>query len=57
MFRDGIEGWHCRWKDVILANYGFLVQVIIPGGKRSFHIRAGLNRRELFDTVTGRNFN
>jgi len=30
MVRGGIEGWHCRWKDVILAIYGFLVQMIIP---------------------------
>jgi hypothetical protein len=57
MFRGGIEGWHYRWKDVILAIYGFLVQVIIPGGKRYFYIRAGLSRRELFNTITGRKFN
>ena len=60
MFRDGIEDWHCRWKDVNLAIYGFLVQVITPGGKRYdtyFYIRAELSRRELFDTITGRKFN
>ena len=57
MFRDGTESWHCRWKDVILAIYGFLVQEIIPGGKTRFSIRAGLSRRGLFDNITGRNFN
>ena len=42
---------------VILAVCGFLVQVIIPGSKRYFYIRAGLSRPDLFDTITGRNFN
>jgi len=31
-------------RSVILAIYGFLVQVIIPSGKRYFYIRAGLSR-------------
>lgn len=51
----GVDGGNCYSR-----GNGYLVQVIVPGGKRCFCIRAGLGRREaygilLYVDLKGRN--
>ena len=55
LFRDGVDGWRSRWCDLFIpAISGYLIQMIVPGGKRYSSIRAWLSRRESSDTITGR---
>ena len=42
LFSDDVGVWRCSWYRLLLsAMYGFYVQVIVPGGKNYFYIRAG----------------
>jgi len=38
---DSADGPRCRWYDLVIpAVSGYLIQVVVPGGKRYSYIRA-----------------